>query len=220
MAYQNPFRSISPPSWAAGSSTDVISALQHPDETAQAKDMATMKYKMGLGPPPIPLGPTAGLSYGGGNDHRHGSGELTQAPAIHGFVGEGIPTNEFQDAVGRAPTADDFFKLQGSGLNFLNGPQMGQPPMGTSSGIPPQPPGSTYDADTGKWSDPSGSQVPPVANVGASLNSPFRMRPPTSIGQLVTNPMAYPGAAAAAGGVQSAFPTLQSMKRRSQLIGA
>lgn len=123
MAYQNPFRSIYGPTWAAGSSTNVISALQHPDESARAKDMAMMRNRMGLGPPPLPLGPTAGFSYGGSREHSGGGG-LTEAPLVHGYEGGGISTRDFTNATGRAPTAGDVEMANGGGLAPAH-PQMG-----------------------------------------------------------------------------------------------
>lgn len=50
-------------------------------------------------------------------------GPMTGGPTIHGYNKSGIPTNQFQDAFGRAPTAQDYYNEFG-GLSPAH-PQMG-----------------------------------------------------------------------------------------------
>lgn len=155
-----------------------------------------------------------GFQAGGSSGHGHGGG-LTEGQPIEGYVGEGLPTDEFSEFTGRAPTSADYYKIRGSGLNWLNQRQL--PPVyggnmnalnGVSSGGIPNPsapmaPAQTYNPDTGKWEE--NSAVPPPAGQ-PQIPQPFRYSPPP-------NPLA--GLGGAGTGAASALPDLAALRNRA-----
>lgn len=172
----NPYASVAGNTWVGGRANG-IAAQQNPQNAYAAMIQARQRQRMG-GTTGLPAptnqelyGDVGYPSYGNGSAGHYG-GQPPAQPKIEGYVGNGIQTNDFSNAVGRAPTADDYYNLRNQARTPQVSPYLSPQPKPAV----PFPTGPALGAG-----DPNFNTLPSSALLDAQTAQAKINAPPTSV---------------------------------------